>query len=66
MGDLVGDKKHGSGADQSAAAVRGILVRGILVAKDFTPRAIAAARIVPGLQLRKYNFRFAFEIVGAG
>jgi hypothetical protein len=54
MGDL---------ADQSGAAVRGILV-----ARDFTPKAIAAARIVPPprLQLRKYNFRFAFEIVGAG
>lgn len=61
MGDLTGDKKHSSSADQSAA-----VVRGILVAKDFSPRAVAAARVVPGLQLRKYNFKFAFEIVGAG
>jgi hypothetical protein len=39
--------------------------RGILVAEDFSPQAKAAASAVPGLQLRKYNFKFAFEIVGA-
>jgi hypothetical protein len=50
MGDLAGDEK----------------VRGILVARDFSQSAVAAARVVPGLQLRKYNFKFAFEIVGAG
>jgi endonuclease NucS-like protein len=41
-------------------------VRGILVAREFSPQAISAARVVPGLQLRKYSFKFAFEIVGAG
>lgn len=39
--------------------------RGILVAEDFSPQAKAAASIVPGLQLRKYTFKFAFETVGA-
>ncbi len=38
-------------------------VRGILVARDFSPEAIAAARVVPDLQLRKYGFKFTFEAV---
>jgi RecB family endonuclease NucS len=37
-----------------------IAVRGILVAGDFHPRVIFAARAVPNLELRKYSFRFTF------
>lgn len=50
MGDLGQDNKS---------------VRGILVAGDFPPRSIAAARAVPNLQLRKYTFKFSFASVGA-
>ena len=35
-------------------------VRGILVAGDFDPRAVMAARAVPDLTLRVYSFEFAF------
>jgi len=35
--------------------------RGILVAGDFTKRAISAARVVPSLELRRYSFKFSFE-----
>ncbi len=38
-------------------------VRGILVAGDFTKRAISAARVVPRIELRRYSFRFSFESV---
>jgi RecB family endonuclease NucS len=38
-------------------------VRGVLVARDFTPCAIAAARAVPNLRLVQYGFRFIFEPV---
>lgn len=38
-------------------------VRGILVAGDFPARTIAAARVVPNLELRKYGFKFSFETV---
>jgi RecB family endonuclease NucS len=38
-------------------------VRGILVAGDFPPRVVFAARAVPNLQLKKYTFRFSFEEV---
>ena len=54
------------------AAYMGVLIqgkkpiRGILVAEEFSPQAIAAARVVRDLQLRKYSFKFAFGIVGAG
>jgi hypothetical protein len=51
MGDFIQDKKP---------------IRGILVAEEFSPQAISAARVVSNLQLRKYSFKFAFEIVGAG
>jgi hypothetical protein len=44
----------------------GKAVRGILVAGDFPPRTIAAARAVPNLQLRKYGFQFSFEAIGSG
>jgi RecB family endonuclease NucS len=38
-------------------------VRGILVAKDFSSRAVTAARAVPHVQLVRYGFRFSFETV---
>lgn len=36
-------------------------VRGILVAPEFDPRAISAARVVPSLRLFTYSFSFAFS-----
>jgi len=51
MGDLMTDSKP---------------VRGILVAGDFTARAISAARAVPTVRLEKYSFKFAFEAVSDG
>jgi RecB family endonuclease NucS len=48
MGDLAETKKS---------------VRGIIVAGDFSARALAAARAVPNIQLKKYAFRFSFESV---
>lgn len=36
-------------------------VRGILVAGEFAPRAVTAARVVPTLQLKKYTYKFSFE-----
>lgn len=50
MGDLV--------------AEGGSEVRGLLIAPDFDPRAIAAARIVPALRLMRFSFSFTFETVG--
>jgi RecB family endonuclease NucS len=41
------------------------LVRGILVASDFDLSAVAAVRVVPHLQLRKYGFNFTFVSVGS-
>lgn len=38
-------------------------VRGILIAREFTPRAVSAARVVPSLRLVQYGFRFSFETV---
>ncbi len=46
------------------AAEPKVSVRGLLVAADFTARAIAAARAVPNLGLRKYAFKFSFHKVG--
>lgn len=37
-------------------------VRGILVANDFTPRAVSAAKAA-NIALRKYGFKFTFEHV---
>ena len=37
------------------------VLRGILIAGDFSPRAIAAARMLPNVQLMKYSFNFSFE-----
>jgi RecB family endonuclease NucS len=48
MGDLMADGKQ---------------VRGILIAGEFSPRAIAAARAVPGIALRQYAFQFSFQPV---
>ena len=38
-------------------------VRGILIARDFSPRAVAAARAAPNVQLVRYSFKFSFETV---
>jgi endonuclease len=35
--------------------------RGIIIARDFTPRAIAASKPVQNLELQKYAFNFSFE-----
>lgn len=48
MGDLIGD---------------GPRVRGVLVAREFAPRAVSATRAVPNLRLVQYGFRFTFETV---
>ena len=47
MGDLGADKQ----------------VRGILVAGDFTARAISAAHAVPNVALKQYSFHFSFAAV---
>jgi hypothetical protein len=36
-------------------------VRGILIAHGFSPRALAAARMVSCLELHRYGYRFSFE-----
>jgi hypothetical protein len=36
-------------------------LRGILVASDFTAKAVAAASVVPNIALRRYNFHLTFE-----
>jgi len=38
-------------------------VRGILVAGDFTPRAVAGARAAPNIRLVRYAIKFSFETV---
>jgi RecB family endonuclease NucS len=38
-------------------------VRGMLVAGDFHPRVIFAAKAVSAVQLRKYRYKFTFEVV---
>jgi hypothetical protein len=38
-------------------------VRGILIAKDFDPKVVSAARVVPSLTLRRFSFQFKFEAV---
>jgi len=43
------------------AAEGGAAPRGLLVAPDFDPRAIAATRMVPALRLMRFSFSFAFE-----
>jgi endonuclease len=39
-------------------------VRGILVAPEFDPRAVSAARMVPSLNLVTYGFSFTFTAQG--
>jgi RecB family endonuclease NucS len=39
-------------------------VRGIVVAGDFSPSAISAARATSNIRLLKYAFKFSFEAVG--
>jgi RecB family endonuclease NucS len=39
-------------------------VRGLLIAPDFDPKAISAARMVPSLELKRFSFQFTFEPVG--
>lgn len=41
------------------------LNRGIIIAGEFTSRAISAARVCPNVRLLKYSFQFNFEPVGA-
>jgi len=41
-------------------------VRGILVAREFTPRAVAAARASPSIRLVRYGYHFTFEPVASG
>lgn len=36
-------------------------VRGILVAADFHPKVVLAARAVPSLKLKQYSFKFSFR-----
>jgi endonuclease len=38
-------------------------VRGIVIAHDFTARAVAASKPVPNIELRKYGFNFTFKKV---
>jgi RecB family endonuclease NucS len=38
-------------------------VRGILVAGEFSPRAIAVARAAPNIRLVRYTFRFSFDAI---
>ena len=39
----------------------GRLIRGILVANDFHPRVVYAAKAVPNISLKAYSFQFSFE-----
>lgn len=39
-------------------------VRGLLIAPEFDPRAVSAARMVPALELKRFSFQFSFESVG--
>ena len=36
-------------------------VRGILVANDFAPRLVQAAKAVPAISLKAYSFQFSFQ-----
>lgn len=38
----------------------GVDVRGLLIAPDFDPRALSAARMVPALELKRFAFQFTF------
>ena len=41
-------------------------IRGLLIAYDFSDRAVHASRLVPALTLRRYRFRFDFTTVKKG
>jgi hypothetical protein len=65
-------KKAGASDRQAIGQILGYMgdlmegteaVRGILVAGEFSPRTIAAARAVPNLGLVKYSFKFSFETI---
>jgi hypothetical protein len=68
---VVVELKAGTASPDSVAQILGYMgslqekrqgaVRGILVAGDFHPRVIFAARAVPNLKLMKYSFRFSFN-----
>jgi hypothetical protein len=70
---VVIELKAGTASPDSVAQILGYMgslqekrqgsIRGILVAGDFHPRVIFAARAVPNLKLMKYNFRFSFDPV---
>jgi Endonuclease NucS len=51
MGDVADSTKVGT-------------TRGIIIAGDFTSRAISAASVSPNIRLLKYSFQFNFEAVG--
>ncbi len=42
---------------------KGAKVRGILIAREFAPRAVSAAQVVPSLHLVQYGFRFRFQTI---
>jgi RecB family endonuclease NucS len=70
---VVLELKAGTASPDSVAQILGYMgslqekrqgpVRGILVAGDFHPRVIFAARAVPNLKLMKYSFKFTFDPV---
>lgn len=39
-------------------------VRGVLVAREFAPRAVSAARAAASVRLAKYGFQFTFQTIG--
>ncbi len=43
-----------AGQDQSG-------IRGILIAGEFHPRVVSAARAIPNVELRRYRYKFMFE-----
>ena len=45
-----------AGQDQSG-------IRGVLIAGEFHPRVVSAARAIPNVELRRYRYKFTFEAV---
>ena len=41
-------------------------VSGILIAGEFHPRVLQAARVLPNVRLMRYSFNFSFEPLGGG
>jgi len=60
-GEADGDAIGQSLAHMGDMMTDGAPVRGILVARDFTPSAVSAARAVENLRLVQFGFRFIFE-----